>query len=111
MLLGNEIESKQQATYREGTNMGEEAEGNLTPDEQSLFYYAECPSCSMKFAVWNRLNPTSVEIENLGEERVQAEEGDITVIYCPRCGQSFPLEVSKVPKVYLTWKSAKKTCK
>jgi hypothetical protein len=83
--------------------MSEDAEEieDLEPDTQSLFYYTECPHCSMEFAVWNMLKPPGEFFGDLGEGITPAEEDDIIKIYCPRCGEHFPLVVSKAPEVHL----------
>lgn len=74
---------------------------SLEPDTQSLFYYVECPHCSMEFAVWNMLKPTGEFVGDLGEAIAPATEDDIIKIFCPRCGEHFPLVVSKSPEVHL----------
>ena len=82
----------------------EKGEGNPNqkgPNETSIFYYAKCPHCSMKFAVSNMLKITCAGFD--GEEEVRAaEENDTIDIYCPLCGQCFPLVVAEASKILLT---------
>jgi hypothetical protein len=90
-----------EASAEEESEKVEKNQNQLEPDETSVFYYAKCPHCSMKFAVSNMLKITCAGFD--GEEEVRAaEENDTIDIYCPLCGQCFPLVVAEASKTLLT---------
>ena len=67
-------------------------EDEVTIDSQSTSYCVEYPLCGTEFAVWNLIKQHP---SGLGYSA--ARNDDIIQLYCPICGEKFPLAVAKAP--------------
>lgn len=71
----------------------EEHEITCIPGEP--FYFVSCPYCNCEFAVWEFVKPNPFGYG-------LADKEDMPKIYCPLCGEQFPLVIEKAPKVMLS---------